>query len=117
LVVWDRRWISSLLTKGEMVMQKSKTRLIMAVVFVAALIMAAMPGYTADDKIDINSASIEQLMSLKYVGETIAKRIVEYRDQIQGFKTVEAIMEVKGFGQKAWEANKDRITVMPYKKQ
>jgi competence protein ComEA len=99
-----------------MAMQKTKIRLIIGVVFVAAVIMAAMPGYTAEDKIDINSATIEQLMSLKYVGETIAKRIIEYRDQIQGFKTLEAIMEVKGFGQKAWEANKDRITVMPYKK-
>ena len=98
-------------------MEKSNARLITAAVCTIALLLTFAPGYSADDKIDLNSASVEQLMSLKYVGVTIAKRIVEYRDQIEGFKTVEAIMEVKGFGQKAWEANKDRITVMPYKKE
>ena len=98
-------------------MQKAKRLLFFAAVLITAVLFVAAPGYTADGKIDINSASAEQLMGLKYVGETIAKRIIEYRDQIQGFKSLEAIMEVKGFGQKAWEANKDKLTLMPYKKQ
>jgi competence protein ComEA len=71
----------------------------------------------AENQVDINHAGIEELMSLKYVGETIAKRIIEYREQMQGFKTVEGIMDIKGFGPKAWEANKDRIIITPFKKK
>ena len=77
----------------------------------------ALSSYGAENQVDINHASIEELMSLKYVGETIAKRIIEYREQMQGFKTVEAIRDIKGFGPKAWEANKDRIIITPFNKK
>lgn len=89
-------------------------------IIVFAIIMTlvvSQPSFAVDNKVDINHASIEQLMSLKFVGEIIAKRIIEYREQIQGFKTAEAIKEIKGFGPKAWEANKDRIIITPFKKK
>jgi competence protein ComEA len=89
-------------------------------IIVFAIIMTlvvSQPSFAVDNKVDINHASIEQLMSLKYVGEIIAKRIIEHREQIQGFKTVEAIKDVNGFGPKAWEANKDRIIITPFKKK
>ncbi|MDJ0785034.1 MAG: helix-hairpin-helix domain-containing protein [Desulfosarcinaceae bacterium] len=98
-------------------MRRSIKYATLAVATIALLLLAAGSGIAAGEKVDINSATLEELMSLKFVGETIAKRIIEYREKMTGFKTAEAIMEVKGFGQKAWEANKDRIIAMPYKKK
>jgi competence protein ComEA len=73
--------------------------------------------YAAGDKVDINHATKEELMSLKYVGETIAQRIIEYRNKVEGFRSLEQLLKVKGFGAKALEANKDRIIVTPPKKK
>lgn len=82
-----------------------------------AILLVCQTGFTADNQVDINHASLEELMSLKYVGEIIAKRIIEHREMIGGFKTIESIMDIKGFGPKAWEANKDRLIITPYKKK
>ena len=46
--------------------------------------------------IDINTATEEELIELKGIGETLAKRIVKYRDKIGGFYSVEQLNEVYG---------------------
>ena len=63
------------------------------------------------DKVNINTASIEQLVQLDRVGPKYAARIVEFRDQNGPFKTPEDLMQVAGIGPKTFEANKDRIVV------
>ena len=63
------------------------------------------------EKVNINTASLEQLMTLDRVGSKYAQRIIEYRETIGPFAEPEDIMKVKGIGQKTWEANKDRIVV------
>lgn len=59
------------------------------------------------EKININQASIEELRKLPGVGPSIAKRIVEYRQERGPFSAVEDIMKVKGIGHgmfKKWES-------------
>ncbi len=68
------------------------------------------PAFSDDGKININSASKEQLMTLKYIGEKIADRIIEYR-QSHPFSKLEDIMLVKGIGEKVYEANKHLIEI------
>ena len=75
------------------------------VIFTGTYCSAAM------EKININTASVEQLMTLERVGEKYAVRIVEYREKQGPFKAPEEIMNVKGIGPKTWEANKDRIAL------
>jgi len=63
------------------------------------------------DKININTATAEELVQLDRVGAAYAQRIIEYRTQYGPFKAPEDIMQVAGIGQKTFEANKDRIAV------
>jgi len=62
-------------------------------------------------KININTASIEELTQLKGVGEKYAEAIVQFRKAHGAFKQVEDIVKVPGIGSKTLEANKDKITV------
>lgn len=62
-------------------------------------------------KVNINTASKEELTTLDGIGEKYAERIIETREKRGGFTSVEQITEVKGIGQKRFEKIKDEITV------
>ncbi|WOT04074.1 ComEA family DNA-binding protein [Shewanella youngdeokensis] len=61
--------------------------------------------------ININSASVEQLSSLKGVGESKAKAIVDYRKTHGKFDSIEDLSEVKGIGEKLIEKNKAALSL------
>lgn len=54
----------------------------------------------AADRINLNTASAEELELLNGVGPATAAAIVEYREANGGFSTVEDIVNVKGIGDK-----------------
>ncbi len=62
-----------------------------------------------DGKIDINTATEQQLMLLPGVGESTAKKIIEYRTQNNGFTAIEDLMNVSGIGEKKFEQMKPYI--------
>ncbi|MEX1298563.1 MAG: helix-hairpin-helix domain-containing protein [Desulfotignum sp.] len=84
----------------------------MVKIFLVGLLMMGFlaPAVSGTDKVNINTADKEQLMTLKHIGDALAERIIEYRNQ-QPFEAPEDIMKVKGIAEKAFEANKDRIVV------
>ena len=61
--------------------------------------------------ININTASLEELYSLDGVGPSTAQKIIDYRTENGGFKTVDEIKEVPGIGDAKFAAMKDSITV------
>jgi competence protein ComEA len=61
--------------------------------------------------ININTATVDELVLLPCVGEVTAKRIVVYRIKNNGFKTKEEIMNVKGIGKAKFEKVKEKICV------
>lgn len=63
------------------------------------------------EKININTASVGELTALPGIGEVIAERIIEYREESGIFLNIEEIMEVSGIGEGKFEAIKDLIAV------
>ena len=61
--------------------------------------------------ININSADEEDLKKIPGVGPSIAKRIIEYREQNGGFSSISEIMNVSGIGKSKFKAMKDNIYV------
>lgn len=65
----------------------------------------------ADEKININTADEAQLQVLDGIGPALAARIVEYRTQNGGFRSVDELKNVKGIGEAKLEKLLDMITV------
>ena len=61
-------------------------------------------------KININTASIDQLISLKGIGKTKAEAIIEYRKTNDKFQKVDDLLNVKGIGSKTLEKIRDKIS-------
>ena len=61
--------------------------------------------------ININKASKGELMTLPSVGEKTADKIIQYREENGGFKTIEDLKNVDRIGDKTLEKLKDKITV------
>ncbi len=74
-------------------------------------LIGTMSTLEKDNKININIASKKELMKLDGVGESISKRIIKYRQENKGFKSIEDIMNVSGIGESKFEHIKDSIKV------
>ncbi len=61
-------------------------------------------------KININTATAEELETLPSIGPAIAGRIVEYRSRNGSFESVEGLLEIKGIGEKTLEEIRPFIT-------
>lgn len=81
-------------------------RLLLLLIFSFSFLFAA---------VNINTASKEELMTLKGIGETTAEAIIEYRKENK-FTKIEDIKNVKGIGDKKFEAIKKDIEVKDNKK-
>lgn len=61
--------------------------------------------------VNINTASPEELATLKEIGEKRAKAIIDYREANGPFKTIDELAEVDDIGEIILELNRDNITV------
>lgn len=66
---------------------------------------------TGNGLININKADQKQLMTLPGIGESRAADIIDYRERLGGFETVEDIMKVSGIKESAYSKIKDLICV------
>lgn len=62
-------------------------------------------------KININTATIDELDTLKGIGYVIAQRIIDYRAEYGNFESIEDIMLVSGIKQSVYDEIKDSIKV------
>lgn len=66
---------------------------------------------TVTGKVNINTATLEELDTLPGIGEAKARAIIEYRENESTFLKPEDIMNVSGIGEKTYENLKDYIIV------
>ena len=89
-----------------------KTKLLKVVTCVIVISILMVPVYLiAGEKINLNTATLEELTKLKRIGPVYAQRIIDYREKHGPFERIEDLMKVKGIGQKTFDTNKDMITV------
>ncbi|WP_156883193.1 helix-hairpin-helix domain-containing protein [Lacticigenium naphthae] len=68
-------------------------------------------GEASDQKISLNRATATELTALPGIGEKKANQIIQYREEVGSFKTIEEIMNVTGIGDKTFEAIKEMISL------
>jgi competence protein ComEA len=88
-------------------------------VAVGAAVPAGAPGppggpagsATPGGMVNLNTATVEQLDTLPGVGPVLAQRIVDYRTQHGGFRSVDDLRQVDGVGDARFKQLKPRVTV------
>ena len=76
----------------------------------ALAILASNPAFA--EKLNINTADAETIAAeLNGVGESRAKEIVKYREQVGKFKSIEELENIRGIGVKTIEKNRDKISL------
>jgi len=68
--------------------------------------------YDSDpSKINLNTATLEELMELNGIGIILGQRIIDYRSEYGYFESIEDVMNVSGIKESIYEQIKDDITV------
>ena len=62
-------------------------------------------------KININTADVGKLCELPGVGESLASRIIQYREENGKFKSIDDLKNVSGIGEKKFESLKEYIVI------
>lgn len=63
------------------------------------------------DKVNLNTATKEELTQLNGIGDKKAEQIIAYRQEHGNFAAIEDLKNVSGIGDKTFEAISDRLTV------
>lgn len=72
---------------------------------------AGQGGTSGSGLVNLNTATKEELMTLKGIGEAKAEDIIRYREKSGGFKKIEDIMKISGIKEAGFQKIKDNITV------
>lgn len=71
----------------------------------------AMNGSTSEAAININTASVEELTRIPHVGEKVASKIIEHREQNGPFRRVEHLMLIQGISDKRFRKIRPLVKV------
>ena len=62
-------------------------------------------------KVSLNTATLEELMTLPGIGEAKALAIIQYREEVGAFQNIEELKEVNGIGDAIFDQIKENITI------
>lgn len=66
-------------------------------------------------KIDLNNATLEELMTLEHIGKVRAQAIIDYRNNNMGFYSVNDILFIENIPRSVFEKIRNKVTVGVYK--
>jgi len=65
----------------------------------------------SSERVDINTATVDELIELPGVGPATAQKIVRFREENGPFQRVEDLLKVKGIGEKSFQKLRPSIKV------
>lgn len=79
----------------------------------AGALDASVPGMPQAEagKVNLNTATAEQLMTLSGIGEAKAEAILRYREEHGGFQKIEELMEVEGIKEGVFHKIKEQVKI------
>jgi len=89
------------------------TAMVLGLLLIAPPSLAAPAGRDAGQEtartVDINTATVEELMSVPGIGQVIAQRIVEFREKNGPYGSVDDLLKVQGIGEKSLARIRERL--------
>lgn len=77
-----------------------------------ALSVGSLAFGAGEGKIDVNTATVEELQTLPGIGKEIAQRIVQYRQNHGPFTQIDELKNVKGIGKGKLVKLQEHVTIM-----
>lgn len=85
--------------------------LCLGLVLAPAAALAQKSNAPVPEKVNLNTATVEQLQALPGIGPALAKTIIEYRTKSGKFSKIEELLNIKGIGEKKFQQIKGRLVV------
>lgn len=92
---------------------KKLSSVVTAFAVVLALLVGSAASFAAEKapaRVNINTASVEQLVEVPGIGPALAARIVEHRQKAGAFKSLQELMNVKGIGERSFQKLQPYLT-------
>ena len=82
-----------------------------SMVLFGCIIFGGTLSFAGMDKLDLNTATTEQLITLPGIGPELAQRILDYKKEHGPFKSVDELTNVKGVGKVKLTKLRDAVTI------
>ena len=89
----------------------AKIRRPLTLILLTALCLGVAPALAADAKVNVNTATADQLELLPRVGPALAQRILDFREKNGPFKKTDELLLVRGIGEKTFALMEPYVTV------
>lgn len=86
-----------------------------SIILSIALVFGGFTSAYAMEQVNLNTATVAQLESVKGIGPKLAGAIAQYRKSHHGFKSVDELKDVKGIGDKKFAKIKGSFQLSPVK--